>query len=52
MGPTLILALHLLGLGFWMSRVFDIPIYCKMPSEPHCNHLLVNERIHHISSQR
>jgi hypothetical protein len=20
---------YLLGLGFWMSRVFDIPVYCK-----------------------
>ena len=29
MGPTWLLALHLLELGFWMSSVFDIPAYCK-----------------------
>ena len=27
--PTRLLALHLLGLGFWMSRDFVIPFYCK-----------------------
>jgi hypothetical protein len=37
---------------FWMSRVFGIPVYCKMPSDLHCNHLLVNEHNRHISSQR
>jgi hypothetical protein len=28
-GPHDFLALHLLGLGFWTSRVFGIPVYCK-----------------------
>jgi hypothetical protein len=33
-------------------RVLDF-IYVKNPLEPHCkHHLLVNDRIHHISSQR
>ena len=52
-GPTWLLVLHLLGLGFWMSRTFGIPIYCKKrPFEPHCNHLLANASNRHISSQR
>ena len=31
-GPTWLLALHLLGLGFWMSMNFGILIYCKNAS--------------------
>jgi hypothetical protein len=36
------------GLGFWILFIL------KRPLEPHCKniHLLLNERIHHIASQR
>ena len=37
---------------FWMSRVLAFLFNIKMPSEPHCNHLLANAISHHISSQR
>jgi hypothetical protein len=33
--------------GFWNSFII-----LKRPSEPHCNHLLVNAISCHISSQR
>ena len=39
-------------LGFWMYRVFGFMFIVKITLEPHCTHLLANERIHHISSQR
>jgi hypothetical protein len=41
-------------LGFSSSGVRVLGFLdVKMPLEPHCNsHLLVNERSHHISSQR
>jgi hypothetical protein len=42
-GPHHFWLLHLLGLVFWMYSLFDIPVYCNMPSEPHCNHLLAND---------
>ena len=47
-GPANLLAFHLPRLGFWIFFML------KKPLEPHCNHhhLLVNERSHHISSQR
>jgi hypothetical protein len=46
-GPANLLDFHLPGLGFW------ILLMLKRPLEPHCNnHILVNESIHHISSQR
>ena len=28
-GAHMTFGTHLLGLGFWMSRTFGIPIYCK-----------------------
>jgi hypothetical protein len=31
-GPTWLLALHLLGLGFWMYMNFGILVYCKKAS--------------------
>ena len=44
---TKLLAFHIPGLGFWIFFML------KMTLEPHCNnHILVNEHIHHISSQR
>jgi hypothetical protein len=48
-GPTWLLALHLRGLGFWMSRVLEFMFIVKMFLEPHFTHLR-NERNRHISS--
>jgi hypothetical protein len=50
-GPTLLLVVRFLGLGFCMSRVLEFMFDVKRPLEPHCTHLLVNERSCHISSQ-
>jgi hypothetical protein len=47
MGSIKLLAFNLLGLGFWI--LFTL----KNPLDHHCNNkLLLNECIHHISSQR
>jgi hypothetical protein len=43
LGPKNLLAFHLLGLGFWMFRVFSLMLYVKIPFWPLCNQLLVNE---------
>ena len=51
-GLTWLLVLHLLGLGFWMSRVLELIFIVKFPSEPHCTHVLANYHSRHISSQR
>jgi hypothetical protein len=46
-GATNLLVFHLLGLGFWILFMLKIPL------DPHCkHHILANEHIHHISSQR
>jgi hypothetical protein len=37
---------------FLDPRVLEFMLIVKIPSDPHYNHLLVNECSHHISSQR
>jgi hypothetical protein len=40
LGLTCLLALHLLGLGFWMPRFFLLLIDAKKAYRPHCNVLM------------
>ena len=51
-GPTHFMTVQLLGLGFWMFRVFAFMLMLKRPFGLFCNQLGTNEHSRHISSQR
>ena len=52
LGPTHFMIVQLLGLGFWMFRVFSFMLMLKRPFGLFCNQLGTNEHSRHISSQR
>jgi hypothetical protein len=52
LGPTNLLEFHILGLGFWMFRVFLLMFYDKTIFWPLCNQIIVNEHSQHISLLR